>query len=388
MKKNILMMTMFLAAVITPAQELPREISETVREDTPFKHLDLGITVGSTGFGIELAMPVHEMVRVRAGGTYVPPFKKRLHYEFQIGTYTPDPNLTDQENAIEEQKVFNSRFDKLNNLLYSMMGMKVENSVAVDGEPTFNNAKILVDVTPFRNKRWHLTAGVYIGGRRIAKAMNTPEATRSLVALNTYNQMYYKACADKPMIEYGDIWVYYPEISQKILNYGEIRAYVGKFKNDVHATEPIYYAYSTVDPVWGTPKTEKIIDKNGNEVEREMKEGALRYDVGDLVHKAGDSYRMLPDKECMVKANAYANAVKPYLGFGYGGFIDKYKRTQLSVDCGVMFWGGRPSIVTHDGVDLVRDLYDLNESIDRYVKLVKALPVYPVVELKISQRLF
>ena len=53
-----------------------------------------------------------------------------------------------------------------------------------------------------------------------------------------------------------------------------------------------------------------------------------------------------------------------------------------------MFWGGRPSIVTHDGVDLVRDLYDLNESIDRYVKLVKALPVYPVVELKISQRLF
>ena len=119
-----------------------------------------------------------------------------------------------------------------------------------------------------------------------------------------------------------------------------------------------------------------------------MKEGGLRYDVGDLVHKAGDSYKMLPVEECMVKANAYAHAVKPYLGFGYGGYIDKYKRTQLSVDCGVMFWGGRPSIVTHDGVDIVRDLYDLNDSIDRYVKLVKALPVYPVIELKISQRLF
>ena len=388
MKKNILMITMFLTTVTTLAQELPWSTPESEREDKPFKHLDLGITVGTTGFGIELAMPVHEMVRVRAGGTYIPTFKKRLHYEFQIGSYTPDPNLTDKENAIEAEKMYNARFEKLNNLLYSMMGMKVENSVSVDGEPTFNNAKILVDVTPFRNKRWHLTAGVYISGRRIAKAMNTPEATRSLVALNTYNQMYYKACADKPMIEYGDIWVHYPEINQKILNYGEIRAYVGKFKHDVRATEPIYYSYSNIDPIWGLPLKETIIDKNGNEVEREMVEGTLRYDVGDLVHKAGDSYRMLPDEECMVKANAYANAVKPYIGFGYGGFIDKYKRTQLSVDCGVMFWGGRPSIVTHDGVDLVRDLYDHNESVGRYVKLVKALPVYPVVELKISQRLF
>ena len=388
MEKIIFMMIMFLTAATVSAQELSGITPEKVGDDKPFKHLDLGITVGTTGFGIELAMPVHEMVRVRAGGTYVPPFKKRLHYEFQIGSYTPDPNLTDKENAIEAQKVYDARFEKLNNLLYSMMGMKVDNSVAVDGEPTFNNAKILVDVTPFRDKRWHLTAGVYIGGRRIAKAINTPEATRSLVALSTYNQMYYKACADKPMIEYGDIWVYYPEISQKILNYGEIRAYVGKFKNDVHATEPIYYAYSTVDPVWGKPMTEKIIDKNGNEVEREMKEGGLRYDVGDLVHKAGDSYKMLPDEECMVKANAYANAVKPYLGFGYGGYIDKYKRTQLSVDCGVMFWGGKPKVYTHDGTEIISDVINHIGSVKDYVDIIDKFSVFPVLNIKLTKRLF
>lgn len=367
----------------TPVRKLRAEKGEGI-----FNHLDIGITLGSTGVGVELSSPIGPMVRMRAGATYIPHFTKALHYDFQIGSYTPDPNLSDKENAILEQKMYQQRFEKLNSLLYSMMSMKVDDNVTVDGEPSFNNAKILFDVMPFKDKRWHFTAGVYISDRRIAKARNTAEATRSLVALNAYNNMYYKACGDEPMIEYGDIWVYNPEISKKFLNYGEISAYVGRFKHDVYATEKVYYTYSTVDPVWGDPIKETVIDKNGNPVERAMKKGELRYDVGDRMFSAGDAYRMLPDEECMVRANAYANAVKPYVGFGYGGFIDRYQRTKLSVDCGVMFWGGRPSVITHDGVDLVRDLYDLNSSVDRYVKIVKALPVYPVIELKISQRIF
>lgn len=392
MRKIYCLLILFFSVLTVQSQESVMFTSPKAEKPTSadgiLNHLDLGITVGSTGVGAELSSPIGKSVKIRAGFTLVPHFKKTMHYGFQIGTYNNNPNLSDKENAAEEEKLSQHRFDRLNELLYGMMGMRVNNSVAVDGEPTFNNAKILVDIAPLRDKRWHITAGVYLGNRRIAKAQNTTADARSLVALNAYNTMYYKACADEPMIEYGDIWVYIPEISEKFLSYGEISAYVGKYKNDVHATEPVYYSYSNVDMATGEYKKEEIIDKHGKKVIREMKEGDLRYNVGDLMHRAGDAYRMVPNNECMVKANAYANAIKPYLGVGYSGYIDSYKRTMLSVDCGVMFWGGRPSIITHDGIDLVRDLYDLNSSVNKYVKIVKALPVYPVIELKISQRIF
>ena len=51
----------------------------------------------------------------------------------------------------------------------------IDYEVDMVGVPTYHNAKLLVDVFPFKNKKWHFTTGFYVGPSRIAKAYNTTE---------------------------------------------------------------------------------------------------------------------------------------------------------------------------------------------------------------------
>ena len=52
-----------------------------------------------------------------------------------------------------------------------------------------------------------------------------------------------------------------------------------------------------------------------------------------------------------------------------------------------MFWGGKPKVVTHDGVDLVHDVNNLNGKVKNCVNMIKAFSAYPVINLRISRRL-
>ena len=105
-------------------------------------------------------------------------------------------------------------------------------------------------------------------------------------------------------------------------------------------------------------------------------------------YKDGVPYRLEPDENNMVKVAVRTNRFRPYLGFGYGGPLSKKDDTySLSFDCGVMFWGGTPKIVTHDGTNL-SDLDNVRGKVGDYVRLIKAFPVYPVVSISLTRRLF
>lgn len=340
-----------------------------------FDHLDFSLTGGSTGIGFDLAMPVVEDVQVRAGATFMPTFHKRMNFPIEIGE--PNPSLSKDENAELQE----SRFEKLSGLLYDFMGVEVNNKVDMIGEPTFSNFKFLVDVFPFKeNKKWYVTAGFFLGGNRFAKAYNTTEDMASLLGVVSYNSMYYKALAQEPLVSYGDMDVYFPELYDKIVGYGRMTMHVGDFSHDIYAKEDVYYDYTELDPDFLEP----VIDANG----REIKKGNLRYAKGEKMYSKGDPYRMVPDEDCMIKANAYVNCFRPYIGFGYGSFIDKDQRTSVSFDCGMMFWGGVPKVVTHDGVDLRNDLTNVRRSVQNYLNMINKFPVYPVLSLRITQRLF
>jgi hypothetical protein len=97
---------------------------------------------------------------------------------------------------------------------------------------------------------------------------------------------------------------------------------------------------------------------------------------------------MLPGEDNLVKATVKVNKFKPYLGFGYGGPITKDKRTSISFDAGILFWGGTPSIITHDGTDLINDIENLNGKVKDYVNTIKGFKVYPEISIRITQRLF
>ncbi len=97
---------------------------------------------------------------------------------------------------------------------------------------------------------------------------------------------------------------------------------------------------------------------------------------------------MEPDTDGSVSAKAYTNRFKPYLGFGYSGAIDKEKRWNVGVEAGALFWGGAPDVINHDGVNMTKDLDNIRGRVGDYMKIVKALPVYPVIDFKINYTFF
>lgn len=115
--------------------------------------------------------------------------------------------------------------------------------------------------------------------------------------------------------------------------------------------------------------------------------GRMGVHVGDF--KDGTPNRMEPDADNMVSCKIKVNNFRPYLGFGYGGALSKRSdRNWISFDCGAMFWGGTPKIITHDGVNLAKDVENISGKVGDYVSLFKGIKVYPVLELRLTHRIF
>lgn len=227
-----------------------------------------------------------------------------------------------------------SKFEKLAGMMQQMTGITADDEIIMTGEPRFYNFKLLVDIYPLKNKHWHFTTGFYAGPSKIAKAYNTTEDMPSLFAVNMYNDMYEKAVNDQPVIDMGDYCIYMPKLAE----YGRMGVDLG---------------YRVLEN--GTKQT----------------------------------YKMEPDENCMVKIDMKVNRFRPYLGFGYGNsIINSDKEYNISFDCGILFWGGTPQVITHDGTDLAKDVKDIKGKIGRYVDTAKKFKVYPVINLRISKKIF
>lgn len=303
-------------------------VSQYWKEHNILQHLDVSITLGTTGVGFDLASPIGDYLQVRAGYAFMPRFHHNMSFGVQVGeTY---------DDAV---------FNRLAFMMESFTGYRVDNKIEMIGEPTFNNAKLLVDVFPFKNnKHWHFTAGVYWGPSQIAEAYNRTEDMPSLLGVGIYNHMYEKAIVREPLVSFdlnGNIFSFPddPEIKDEIkdilLSYGRMGVRVGNHVSD------------------------------------------------------GSPYLVEPDENSMVKAKVKTNALKPYLGFGYGGRLiknnDDYK---ISFDCGAMFWGGTPSILTHDGTDLAKDVRDIGGKVGTYVDLIKGVKVFPILNVRLTKTIF
>jgi hypothetical protein len=326
MKKVVFMIVVACAGYTTSAQSL----KDYSKERVFFQHLDASVTLGSTGIGLDLSSPISNHVNLRAGFDFMPHFHHNMSFGVQVGD---DPAKSE------------SKFQKLSGFLENMTGYKVDNQIDMVGEPTMYNFKLLVDVFPLKNnKKWHITAGFYIGSSKIAKAYNTTEDMPSLMAVGIYNNMYDKILAGEPLFE--DTFLPY-EMEEKVLDYGRMGIHVGDYSHDIYD------------------------------------------DSGQLLHAKGDPYMMEPDENGMAKATVKVNSFKPYLGIGYGGRLfknsDKY---HIAVDCGVLLWGGTPSIITHDGTDMVHDLENIKGKVGDYIDLLTAFKVYPVLNVRFTKSLF
>ena len=302
MKKFILLFATLSAAFL----------STSAQKVSAFEHLDIGVTLGTTGVGIDVATPLSEQFRVRAGFSFVPEFDVKMNFDM------------DGENGSN----VNSVADKFADLT----GLAIDDNIDMIGQPNIFNGNLLVDFYPIKNVNFHVTAGFYVGSSRIASACNAIEDMATLVSASMYNNIYDNIEAGEPI--FGDVYLS-PELEEKFLSYGRMGVHLG---NRVDTGEP---------------------------------------------------YIMEPDENSTVKVDVFVNSFKPYLGVGYGGKLAKNNDcVRIVFDAGVMFWGGAPKVVTHDGVDLVRDVENIGGKVGEYISIAKALQVYPVLNLKLSFRVF
>ena len=129
---------------ISLAQETSQEsATANTREEQPvklFDHLYGALTLGTTGIGLDLAMPVNDMIQVRAGYTFMPSFRHKMH--FNVVSEQRENNGSGNAAAT----LTSSKFDEMADIVHQATGIYMDRNVEMIGEPTMNNAKLLVDV--------------------------------------------------------------------------------------------------------------------------------------------------------------------------------------------------------------------------------------------------
>lgn len=336
-------------------------VAQYWKEHNIFQHLDLSVSAGTTGIGIDLASPIGEYFQLRAGFDYMPRFTAKMKFDVMIGDQ-PARQYDANGNRIE------TSFDRMQVMLHDFTGVTADDHVDMIGKPTMNNVKLLLDFFPFKNnKHWHVTAGFYWGPSKFAEAVNSTESMNSLIALSIYNNLYDKSYIHINGDENGNHPPQYilqvpdpddpdgkmmpvsldPQIEQRILDFGRMGFHLGDYARDIY-------------------------DSNGN-----------------LLHAKGDPYIMEGDDNNMVKVTAKSNSFKPYLGIGYRGRLVKNRDDwKISVDAGVMFWGGKPDLYLHDGINLTEDITNIKGQVGDYVDLFKKFTVFPNLSVRFTKTLF
>ena len=338
-RKCLLFFLSVFCSISLHSQNIPVQ-KESVKA---FEHLDLSVSAGVLGIGVEASAPLNSFLNLRAGMHYMPKFNPKMSFGVGLEDGAAGP-------------VSKDKFDEITSIFTGFTGCEVDDAIDMIGEPTMFNASLLLDIAPFKDKRWHLTMGVFAGPSRIAKAYNTTEDMPSLFSVLVYNKMYESAYNDEPMFVYGDKSVYLdPEIANKLIDYGR-----------------------------------------------------MTINIGDMADGSG-SCRLMPNSESMMKVSMKVSPVRPYLGFGFGDTFKKKDQTDsrysFAFDAGVMFWGGTPQIITQryvehkdeesmtvrgtmEHVDLAKDVVNIKGKAGDYVRFMKSMKVCPVLSIKFTRRLF
>lgn len=324
--KRFLTAIIGLVSVLLPLSSFAEEsrLISGMKSHSVFNSVELAVNIGTTGLGFELASPMTDWAKLRVGADFMPKFKRDM--ELQTVNYDGASS--------------GDNFDRINEMMFDLTGQSVDRTLNTVSKPTMNTLRVLIDIYPFKsNRHWHFTAGFFVGGSSIGSTVNTADAMSSLMALKMYDALYrtttsedfVKNPEDHPLFGFLTFNEQSAEqFQKKMLNAGQLGIYVG-------------------DNSDGTPCI------------------------------------LLPDDEGIFKMKSKVNRFRPYIGFGYGGNLSRDGRWQASFDAGVQFWGGVPKLTANDGT-VLNDLTNLSKDVRSYIDLMKAMPVYPTIDLRISYR--
>lgn len=314
----------------------------TLESSSAFAHMEVGGVVGSTGLGLDIAVPLSNNFKLRAGFSAMPNISNVASYSMTAAGGSSKIDINHRvENLVGYLRDFvnNDQVDK-----YVDMSRKVG----------FYNAKAILDWYPFKKKNWHFSAGLYVGSSHIGEMCNTQEEAPTMLAMLLYNDMYEQI---RDLDEYE-----YPTFS------------LGKFSFEM-------------DPI------------TGKYIKRAFKEyGRVAVQLG--TSSEGNAFYVTPDVNGVLKADVETNVFKPYIGFGYNKHVGKEKRWNVGFDAGVMFWGtphvycdgftldSDDNIENRERVCLVHDVKNISGVAGKYIKFVRCIPVLPVLEVKLAYSIY
>ncbi|MBE6266284.1 MAG: hypothetical protein E7102_07435 [Prevotella ruminicola] len=279
MKHNIHSLIILIAMMFAATGAQAQNADKIHAKDGLFNHLSIGLNTGLTGAGIDVAMPVHKIVTVRAGisGWNI----GKINFK-AINTAS---EITSMQ-MVEEDAIRRAQ-----------MVDKVELQV----NPNFWNFYLLGEVHPFKNQPFYFSAGLFVGSQNFVHFRNTNE----------------------------DALGFLYDANQKVEDYNRL--------------------YRTNYPPIGLKFGDYIFtaDENGN-IDVRMK----------------------------------TNAVKPYIGVGFGQHLAKTHRVSLAVDAGLLFWG-TPKFVLNNGTEI--DSSGRNSGITGALKWLKA---WPNIQVRVAYKIF
>lgn len=267
-------------------------------------HLDIGAGVSTVGLNVDLALPITDYVRIRAGYTYMP--RITFHSNFPVETTGGGKASTfiGKLNSISERlssigiNINSSSFEVENELIQAYENGEFESKdyVAMGIKPNLHQFKFLLDIMPFKhNKHWSFTTGFFVGSSNVGEAFNLEEETNLLKAVNLYNDRYYR--------EY-------------VLN---------------------NFTFSYVDgnetlKTQGIPFLTDFVKNNG----------LAGFPLGYFAD--GERAMMIPSEDNTAHAELEVSKVRPYVGIGYNTHLSRNKKWNLNVDAGVLFICGKPKV--------------------------------------------
>jgi len=215
-----------------------------------FNHLSVGVQVGTTGIGIDAAMPMGNYVQMRVGVDFFP----NITVDTDLDIDVPDLSQYPQYGSIPS-------------------------TIEVEGKAGFTNGKLLFDVYPFRGSSFHVTAGAYFGSSKIVKAYNKKEG--ALIGISEYNndveEGLLPAGFEKIGAELGD-YLLEPDEKGNVnacIKTASFKPYIGLGFGRAVPKKRIGFMFDMGVQFWGTPKVYCF--------DRELSESDVDGDGGDII---------------------------------------------------------------------------------------------------------
>ena len=214
MMKKLLTLALLLLGMAAQAQDLDADDLGIMN------HGSLALSIGTTGISAELILPFSPYVAVR-GGADILPFKYSSDYgiEYRNGV----------AQAVLPEKV------------------------ALEGKLSICTGHLLLDIYPSKQSSFHLTAGAYLGGDKVAEAYNKEYG--ALAAVTAYNKMVPNS--QKAGYALGDYFLT-PDENGNVnadIKVSKFRPYIGVgFGQSVPTKSRIAWNLDLGVQYWGKPK--------------------------------------------------------------------------------------------------------------------------------------